>query len=573
MRKGLTWTLMTVLVAGLSVQAMASAPTISGLRDVVIGDAEGSSADNVFVYPDAFNILDAASDVESAAVDLVWSYGEVTDTILINGVPELGVADPIAPGASDLSAGTDPLDGDAASNTVTFRNNALSDITTNAGAGPYADPAGGPGIVDSTVVTMFVSDGEDVTSESIIVYSDDNGLDRLSPSTSAVPVADLDFSADGAGAWQWEVSLGLTGITSSTNGGLCMTAPLTGTAAARWFSPYGGAEGIDLVANNLYRVRMTMSSSQSAGAAQPLWSLTFINSDEAATNAQGANAHGGDFWVLGQSGGANAVGTAAGRTVYDVYYAPIQTAVAGWQTFLNDAANADEGDLRMFFRMFDIPATATGDYGADSDEGEICIATMTVDRFPVDSLVDGAEVYGDTDMTDGWAFIELVPNATSFADSGTDVLMTPGSAGWGGDAFTAIDTTPDGFPIQIEADTLYRMDVTVAAENAAAAGNGPEYIRMLMFTESSELFADYFMLNRAGSGATDADVVYSSYFYSHNVTLEANDGGTPGDPSDDVLFDGLKPAMQIGSLQGESLGSNDGGLLIKSVSVTKVTAQ
>ncbi len=81
MRKGFSVTLAMVAFALLAIKASALAPVISDLPDIYIGDAENSSANNVFVLPDAYNLNDFVSDDLTSASALIWTFSETGSTL------------------------------------------------------------------------------------------------------------------------------------------------------------------------------------------------------------------------------------------------------------------------------------------------------------------------------------------------------------------------------------------------------------------------------------------------------------------------------------------------------------
>jgi hypothetical protein len=120
---------------------------------------------------------------------IIWTYETAAGLYMINAVPELGVDDPNnTPTIKRIRDNdNDPAQVDGDPQTVTLRDNALSPVDPVSGGptGPYPDPAGGPGIVNSDMVTFYAFDGGSVLMESTIFYTDDEGVDRFSQAGEA----------------------------------------------------------------------------------------------------------------------------------------------------------------------------------------------------------------------------------------------------------------------------------------------------------------------------------------------------------------------------------------------------
>jgi hypothetical protein len=231
----------------------------------------------------------------------------------------------------------------------------------------------------------------------------------------------------GTGGWTY---FNVAGITSSTSGGLCMTAPLTGESMATWSSPYGGSGGIALVNNAVYEVRLTMSSTASSGETAPLWDLIFEN--QAVDGSAGAFAYSADMWFLGKEIGSNGVGV--DRTEFMIYYAPSCVNTASWQSEAFTAGNDANNDMRMTFRVLDSDAAG---YGANLDQGTVCLTGYNVRRTDIDNLQEISTVFAKTTMADAdWTVYALIGDGSdtsiTYADGNLTVEPTDTTTqGWG----------------------------------------------------------------------------------------------------------------------------------------------
>jgi len=575
MRKGLTLTLMAVVVSVMGLNAMAMAPTVLEIRDIIVGDAEDVSASNIFVYPDALDLSEFVTDDGLPGDDLFWSFYESTDTYIINGMASLAdTDDPTSPpAAKTINLADDETYVAVAENvtnsrdtnpeTITIRNNALSPIT---GTAPYDEPSF-TGMDAGTALTMFCSDSDKAGSYTLFVFTNNEGFDGASGGPQWTPVVTRDFSA-GTNSWAFEKLFGSSGANSGTTGGICVSTPAAGDQAARWMGPYGETAdgGTSLVNNNVYRIRLTMNSTQTTVNQCPLWDFIIENQNN--NGSQGAFCYGADYWFLDNLGGANAIqGPSVGRSTFDIVWAPACVSLPAWQSAAFSTANEDANDMRMIFRMFDF---ASANYDAGNDSGTICISEMKIDRADISSLTSSATVYSDDNLTAAnWRSVPAVSaSGTSSVFSGGNLTIEP-TGTWTdeiiaiepGDAdFSATDLA-DNYPFSWDANTLYKMEVVISSPDANSEAHPPDFIIMRMDTASNELFMESYVVPNMDRAAMpkQAGGTYVGFFYSHNVSLTS-----------EAAYKTLRARLAVGALSGISAFTNDGGLTIESVTVKKV---
>ena len=580
MRTGLTLTLMAA-VAVLATRAMAEAPVVDDFRDIIVGDAEDASANNIFVFPDAIDIGDAATDDGLPGDTLTWSFLDSSGTYVVNGKVSLaGGDDPGAPPAAKVInlEDTDPygepdngwIPRDADPETLTVRNEALSPL---AGTAPFDDPAGGPGLVDGpTALTLFCGDGDLAGSSTLFVYTDDDGYDEVSgtvPGGTMTDDSEYNLATDSTD-WSYEDWI-FSGITSGTTGGICMTAPAAGDQGGWWTSGYGtSAGGLDLTNNAVYRIRLSMSSTQTTVNQCPLWDFIVENQDP---GVAGAFVYGADYWFLDNEGGANAVaGPAVGLDTFDLWWTPPCVSVAAWQTAMGDSANAGDMDMLFKLRMVDF---ASSGYGAELDSGTVCVSSIDIDRIDIGDLVSDGSAYEDSDPTAAeWTVSPLLGNIGT-ADGDTQVTFDSSgmtiepATTWAlelvdvepGDSDFTIGDLADNYPFPHVASTLYMMELDVSAPDANSEAHPPDFIILRVDSAGSELFMESYVTPNLDRVAmpTVAGKTLIGFFYSHNETL-----------SSEAVLNNLRARVALGGLSAISTHDNDGGITIEAVRVTKI---
>jgi len=577
MRKGLTLTLMAVVVSVMGLKAMAMAPTVTEIRDIIVGDAEDVSASNVFVFPDAVNLSEIVTDDGLPGDSLLWSFYESTDTYLINGMASLSnTDDPVAPPtektinlADDETYVPDAENTynsrDTNPETITVRNNALSPIT---GTAPYDEP-GFTNLDAGTALTLFCSDTDKAGSTTLFVYSNNEGWDAISGGAlPPVHEGTIDFSSSTNG-WTFEHLYGNNNITSATSGGICMTAPAAGDQGGQWVGPYGETAdgGVSLVNNAVYRIRLSMNSTQTSPNAGPLWDMIIEN--QTPTGSAGAFAYGADYWFLDNYGGANAVkGPSVGRDTFDIWWTPACVSQAAWQSAAFATAQDAQNDMRLQFRTIDV-ASAT--YNAGNDSGTICISNIDIARQDIANLMSSATVYTDDNLTaSNWRSTPAVSSSsTTSTFSGGELTVEPTSS-WSdeiiaiepGDTNFSTGNLADNYPFAWDGDTLYKMEVVMRAPDAASEAHPPDFIILRMDTASNELFMESYVVMNMDRAAMPKQTAgtYVGFFYSHNASLAT-----------DAELKRLRAHLALGALSGISAFTNDGGVVIESIVVKKIS--
>lgn len=593
MRKGFKVTLATVAIALLGFNAMAMAPTVSGIPDIIVGDAEDTSAANVFVYEDAFTLDDYVQDDSTDAADIIWSYSVAdpgNQRYVLNGVDDIdvGSGDFVSPGANRLDTqDDDPYAGqDGNARTVTIRDEILSPVADSA---PYPDPAGGPGLVGSEVVTLHASDGStfslEDSSQSIMIYSVDDAFDSYSPLGPGPIVYERDFSA---GTFGWTFNLSQGSVTDTEVDGLCMEVPLDGANDGNWNSPYGEVE---LVANSVYEARLSITTSQTNASATPLWLMVYDNAGTSGAGT-GSDSYGGEMFYLDNEDGANSPIPGVGRDGaenFRFYMAPPPYQVSYFQDSTNGFFNPgleDGNDMRLIFRTLDV---ANVGYGGENDSGQICLTDIVVYRIDHDDLVMGDTVFSDSNLSGTNWGIDTPVGATTLAFSGGNATLTSSGTGWNGpevvlfrpgDGTVSLDgSTPadnqDNWPVSVEADTAYYIEYELSAPSQTAEENPVDVMRLGADIFTQELVTDHFVVpnvadlsdgfNTRGLVAprTGGPYKYATIFYSHSPTASSIPQSQIFRPRFEILTsDVINPLGRTTNDQG--------GVTIHSVTVNKI---
>jgi hypothetical protein len=583
MRRGLTVTLLTVAIAILGSNAMSMAPTISDLPDLIVADDAPVSGGNHFVYPDTLNLHSNVTDDTTPDNQLVWTYFESTGKYRVNDADSL-TGDGVSPAAAEIIAGPgattagDPDDGDADLATPTFRNNDLSPI-----GGPDVDPPGSGIIASETAaLTFFVSDGDLTDSDTIIVFTDDDGgPDRTSPSGS-IPVGEFPFSVSGT-ALGW-VFGGQTGgaASSSSNSGICIDVPAAGENGGTWSSPYGAEAMTQIVDNTGMEFRFEMGTNQTTQGNIPLWDFFILNAPIAPGDPGiGANAYGADFWFLDNIGGSQGIDMPNGRSEFKAYFTPAAAQLASWRDTTTGAyqAAADPfNDMSFNFRVLD---NTSGNYGAQNDSGSVCLENVWVGRFPLDGIVRGTVVYSDSDLQSGdW---RLQGSGSTISFSGGNMTVAPASGtAWndpgvdgllpGPGTLTEPINDPASWPIAWEADKLLLYEVQISAPDAAAQQNPADVFRPMIDAGGSETFQESFLLpwvkflgaGSAGAGAPPVGTpgTYLAFAYTNAASVAS-----------DYAF--LRPRFDVMNFDhlNTPVANPTGAFTIHSFTVTEITLQ
>jgi hypothetical protein len=375
---------------------------------------------------------------------------------------------------------------------------------------------------------------------------------------------------------------------------MCITTALTGGSIASWSSPYGIAP---LVNNAVYRIRMTMNTTQTGLGKVPLWDLIIQNTNGGTGGTfVGDDAYAADYWFLDNTGSANAIkGPAPGRTDFQAWFTPGAVLTPQWQSTTNGAfssTNAPNKDFRLVLRCIDIDGIG---YVAEQDEGTICVSNISIDRFDIANVVAGTSVYNNTNLVSsaggdktGLSKQDIVDNTsdgggTTATYSGGVLTAVPArSEGWKVHLcfFRPGDTNNpnlgaagsaeivDNYPIKWETDTLYQILVGVSANDATGVSNGADAIRLGFDAKTNELLGDQYILTglagRPGVPQVAAPQSYTMFLWSHNKTA-----------STAAEADRLRWKIDILNTDAynrpQASGYNKGGVKIHSIQVRKVT--
>ena len=538
---------MTLAAAVVSAQPVVNtSPVIADIPYPIVGGGETTMPSNTFVYPDAINLNLYVSD-DGGVENIVWSYETVgTQIYSINGTDPIDTAseDPTDPAADGKDLNTvrkAEEDPDGKPLTITIRNVHLSPI-----GGPNVDPGSTEGILsnETQVVTLFASDGSTYSLTEILIYTDNEGVDRLSfdnPYYEPPPIID--------DKWTMDVAAGDATLTVGSNG-ICIDVPAGGTNIGTWTSPY---PVIEMSGNSVYRIRANMNGSQTATGHVPLWDIVVQNFDSV-EGLSGANAYFTDYLFLDNEGGANAIGPAVGLDSVELYFVPLPAKCPAWNdpstgafTPANDARN----DFQIVFRILD--ADQTGGYGGEFDMGQICIQTLTIDRF---DLTD--------DVTEGETVMDLPINTTNFSahdilgttafdfDTPNQVTIGPADGNFeleisrlvpGDELHRAVGTfgeIEDDYPIPWRSETIYMIEVDISAPTANDEDQPVDMIQVGMDPPTYEVFMQNTVTRGDGSmhniGMPKSGVpqTYVSFFNSHQQSLSTEDE-----------FKRLRPRVQV----------------------------
>jgi hypothetical protein len=551
--------MVAIALTGMRVSAMA--PTMNPIPDVIVGDSDGVSGTNEFVFPDALNLDNYASDPDSGPGPLTWSYEGTDAKYVFNGVAGLGGADdPVSPGAKSindqvLQSEQNP-DTDAA--TVTIRNQDLTPF-----GGPNVDP-GPAGIVasETRVITLYVSDGATIAQRDIVVYSDNEGEDALSSGETDV-VAD-DFSG-GPGDWTYSNPLAIGGtVTSSSSNALCITVSAAGVNDAQWASTY---PLFSLTNGAVYIGRFTFNTSQTTVGNVPLALIHIENESSVAFEA--GSTYYSEFYFLDNFGGANSPD--AQRMVL---FTPPPVTVAEWQNGAFTPANDAFNDARVRFRILDVENVG---YVAESDSGQVCLDEYDINMVDVGSFVRGATLFDQQNLTSSNYQVSQFASNVSF--SGGNVTITPQGGNYTNELVTVApgdgvgDIAAGGAPIADEYpvawDTdgmMYEMVVGLSAPDQTSEDSPVDTFRMGLDAPTQEMISltqvtgglDGIAMPNVGSAQ-----LYRGFYAGNDHTLSAD-------------HQMLRPRFdffcnELTGFSGAAANVNPGGLTVHGVTVYSVT--
>lgn len=555
MRKGLRLTLLTVAIALISVQAMASAPLIGDIPSPIIGDLEPVTDGGKFIAIDLMNLDNLATDDATPSKDLMWTYWIApSGHYSINAVPpvNLTLADITSPTTSRIinrTVGKGPagatipnepeynLDGKAS--TITIRNTNLSAL----GTGLTVDEGWDGGIInaESALVTFYCSDGTSYSSKTVMFYTASNDYDHLSGNlwkpvrggAGTDPKVGIAQPKPNANGWKPEAWIG--SVTSSTwagsNVGLCLSPALLGTNMAEFASPM---PYFQLTKNTVYRIKVQMNSTQGTVGKTPLWDL-IVENNVPGTPSAGMMAYNSDtmFFDDPNNGGANTIINTQNGTWKEIYWAPPAVDTPQWNNSAFDSKYDGVNDPRLRFRTMDVDGVGMGYVKS----GSICIQNILIDQIPlgcarvVKNLLNIAPGEVKQAKTDGSGNIEafsmisplhvtitfangavtIKPTATSVKnsyDANGDGVPESSSTGQFFD-FTEIhsasdlldSTIMDNWPFAWEKDTIYRVQVGLSAPTPTDAAHPWDAVFLSMYSKTYELFVDSFMTSRDSLGS------------------------------------------------------------------------
>lgn len=576
MRKGLKSTLLTVAVALLGFKAMAMAPVIGSIPDVVIGDAEAGTATNLFVFPNAFDSRTLVSDDTTSSGAIRWTFSTAAASkYLINGKPSTfgNVVDTVNPApAFDLTAGADTGDTastDSDTRTFTFRNIHYSPI-----GGPNTDP-GHPGVTtDSQTLTLVASDSSTASlGKSFRAMILNDGRDKLSGNVG-ISVYSSDWTTGNTNNWtSWNFTSGggTVGLANSA-AGLCANASASGLNFAGWQSePFStGYSTVTYVDNAVYRLRTTVSTTATGGNT-PLWFLFYQNS---------LDWYGGyfQFFDNGIAPTPGAETPSASGTTYEEWLNPPAQALAEFKNVLADPTLTQYKNFRIEVGVNDSGVAGNDTYGALTDSGTICWKSMQIDRFDATGAVVTSTPYnrvsdftqppaGTAGVADSNPKDVTASSSGTFNGSSTVTYSAPATGGtitiapvnassWQSNAefFTVLPgdskenaginagaDVADNYPIPWTTGQLYRIQYTLQAPSALAQSNPPGYFYMGGYCATIEIISYCYTTNQlvknshpSGMPITASPSTYTAYFHGNTASF----AGGPFKAFRPILFGG-----------------------------------
>jgi hypothetical protein len=576
MKKGLMLTLLTVAIAMIGMKAMGMAPVITEIPSPIVGNENGLTDANLYVYPDAINLNNYVSDDTTTAANIIWSYTINSPKYKINNVA------PIVVGTDNIftaAGGTKrintqvvgaELNTDGLANTITIRNSNLSPL------GGTANPPGGSnGIIaaETQVCTLFASDGTTYSSTELFIYTDKNGWDRISTGQVTYPVVKNSTFEGTVDGFASATVAGTLTFNTGGNTALCIGAPLAGQNFGLWVSPYGY---VLLTANTVYDIRATMSGSSTTAGSTPFWDIVVDNYSN--DGSQGLNLYGCDAFFLDNQGGNNAVLTT--ESDFHVLFTPAAVATAAWNnatTGIFTTARDPNNDMRLQFRVLDVDSN--GGITAGSDQGTLCLKNLTVTAMPLGNMQTlQAGMYDATTITDangtggGTTTVDtLLGSTVSFA--GGDITITPSS---GAQSVELVSIFPgdrtndtgnpagqvDNYPVAFDANTMYQVVAELTAPNANSVTNSFDVFWVGADLPTNEVIYESFTTNNAGQVGMPQVAPSQTFmaFYHSNK-------GTAATTSQWHFF---RPKVVFGNNAGLAVGNNSGGVIVNSIKVNKV---
>jgi len=590
MKKGLTITLLTVALAMFGFQAMAMAPVIGDIKSPIVGSGD-VTAPNTFVYEDAIDLTSFVTDDTSPSASIVWSYEESGSKYILNGVDPINDTDSagieITPGAKAIGSQVlgGELDLDTNPATITIRNADLSPL------GEATTIPGTTGIVaaETGTITLYASDGSTFSQKDLVIYTDNGGLDRMSPAKfPEVEVYHPNFGDGNQADFDYSHMFGT--VTPSSASQICMETPAMGDNWGIWVGPAGALE---LVQNAVYKIKLQMSSSNTVPGTTPFWDMSLDNNDNAGSYP---NLYGGDAYFLDNENGANSA-VAAGKT-FTMIWTPLAVATdqfngtgafASSETIFSTANDAVK-DGRFIFRVMDLWQDGASGFKANIQLGSVCVDDLLVTRTDLgDVQTVGATLYDESTFAystgqgvGNVGVLDLTPGGGAGAAmtiEGGAMKIVPTVAGrttayqqiFPGDTYNTAADIPgqaDNFPVAFEANTIYRIQYKIVAVDTNSADNPPDAFWITVDTPTNEvIYQSYVTSSLAGTAMPKAGVpqTYTAFYHSNYGS----------DTSVGAGWKRMRPYLtwaNLGELGGAA-NDNSGAFKISNIKVDAVTLQ
>jgi hypothetical protein len=458
--------------------------------------------------------------------------------IRINGVESLdgvngplgSTSDPIQPDPSRsiTDNNTDPGDTqsllpgqleDGNEFTLTFRDHDLSPI-----GGPDVDP-GAPGLVSTSVLTVFASDETVTSTVEVIVQTVNDGTDTLSDGIQITLDETFDFTG---GALGW-TSVVLSGATTAQNaGGLCITAAAAPNASlGLWQSGANHTVNpvIELTDGKLYLAQLAVTTTTTDPDEIPL-----------VIASHSSLAFGGQMFWLDVVGGANGIGRPQGLDTLDYWLTPMPVRLASWSAGAFQPAEDAQNDIRMEFNVPNL----NPNINFQIDNGTVCMASLSVFSGDVGDL-GGTSVYGPFTPTDAvfdavtlvdstLAADDNLPHSASFVGAGARLVVAPVN---GPQAQTNTALPAAGLGVLASPSTTIPWNsgvildgqITMASESGGTDPVDAVFAQYL--AETSETGGTVYItsgapggvFDEAGSPTVGEDRVFTALFFTSNQTL------------------------------------------------------
>ncbi len=521
MRKVLFVMLTIFAFAMLSGSVYAYPPIINPIPDVVIGDIEdedGWTIDrNLFQFPEVFSFLDYVTDHDTTQTLLTWSFieeaspgGTPANWFEINGITQttVGNTNP-PPTAKDLTLGGTDF-------TPSLRDIYASPHSED--PGPYTGIVEGSG-QHSKLIFLYASDGTSEDSKDVMVFSIDGEYDMVSPFVVFTKQYTFDTSLEGWSFLGLSVLPYFSGASSSYSGGRLGISSANDSTARVGF--WDGPAEIAYVADNVYRARFVVASSQATASRNPQFRMRWTQEQSLESATQVVNASGSY---------SNSLTIDPTTQEYSCYFVPI----------LNY-------NLGVAFDMLDFDTRQYGTHYVDE---------VAVERFPDPEAGTAVKTYTDSSDFANWQFVTGLgtygPVTSGGAGTGT-LSITSTTAGSSNFGFWQSGSTAN--ELTYVADNLYRATYILSCTSEAARNDMPQ-VRLRCQNEDNQM-TQTMELNSQGPGGPGAmpEVGGTEYkVYWETPTL-------PGSPA--VVEDGF-----IVSIDMLDLDSTKGGTInIESVAI------